>query len=92
MSDDERPDRPWWLNPPTLLMLALLGGTGIGGGGASLLGGATTQEIADLRTEIVLLRGAVEAANRSDAAERAPIRRDVEDHEGRLRMLEMGGR
>ena len=88
MTDDDKPDRPWWLNPPTLLLLALLGGTGIGGGGASLLGGATSKEIDDLRTEIVLLRGAVEAANKGNAAERAQMRRELDDHEIRLRDLE----
>lgn len=86
------PERPWWADPRTLLILALLGGTGIGGGSATLLGGNTRTELADaareltaLRQEITLMRGEFNAANQGALAERRHMRDSLADHESRLR-------
>lgn len=86
MSDETT--RAWWADPRVLLVLALLSGTGVGGGASAVFSGSTEQAIAELKTEVVLLRAEVKSASSSHASQSARLERDLLDHEERLRRLE----
>lgn len=88
MTEEEKQARPVWLDPRAWVLLSLLSGTGIGGFGRGLMDDGTEKALADLRTEVALLRAEVKSASITAGVERSRLERDMAECKARVDKLD----